>query len=117
MQAGVEYENEDLNTFSIYYFAIIMEAFIQEGLKLKQITDEDINTIQEPFVLALDEINKNEDYTTLHELINQPHLMEFMSFEIEAEDEDGETLDEETRTQLFIVSGSMIAVLNAAVTE
>ena len=27
MQAGVEYENEDLNTFSIYYFAIVMAAF------------------------------------------------------------------------------------------
>jgi len=115
MQAGVEYENDDLNTFSIYYFAIVLEAFNQYGLKLKQISQDDIDAIQDPFVLALDEINQNEDYTPLHELVNQPHLMEFMSFEIEAEDEDGETLDEETRTQLFIVSASMIAVLNAAI--
>ena len=102
MQAGVEYENEDLNTFSIYYFAVIVEAFNQQGLELSQITDNDIQAVQEPFILALDEINKNEDYTPLHELVNQPQLMQFMSFEIEAEDEDGESLDEETRTQLFI---------------
>lgn len=115
MQAGVEYENDDLNTFSIYYFAVIVEAFGQEGLELKQITEDDIDAIQEPFILALDEINQNEDYTPLHELVNQPNLMQFMSFEIEAEDEDGESLDEETRTQLFIVAASMIAVLNSAI--
>ena len=115
MQAGVEYENDDLNTFSIYYFAVIVEAFNQQGIELKQITEDDIDTVQEPFILALDEINQNEDYTPLHELANQPHLMQFMSFEIEAEDEDGESLDEETRTQLFIVSASMVCVLNAAI--
>jgi hypothetical protein len=115
MQAGVEYENDDLNTFSIYYFAVIVEAFNQQGIELNQITDADIDTVQEPFILALDEINQNEDYTPLHELANQPHLMQFMSFEIEAEDEDGESLDEETRTQLFIVSASMISVLNASI--
>lgn len=117
MQAGVEYENDDLNTFSIYYFAVIVEAFNQEGVALKQITEADIDAVQEPFILALDEINQNEDYTPLHELVNQPQLMQFMSFEIEAEDEDGESLDEETRTQLFIVSASMIAVLNAAIVK
>lgn len=117
MQAGVEYENDDLNTFSIYYFAVIVEAFNQEGIALKQITEADIDAVQEPFILALDEINQNEDYTPLHELVNQPQLMQFMSFEIEAEDEDGESLDEETRTQLFIVTASMIAVLNSAITK
>jgi hypothetical protein len=30
-------------------------------------------------------------------------------------DEDGEELDEETKTQLFIVSSGMIGLLNAAV--
>jgi len=115
MHAGVEYENDNLNTFSIYYFAIILEAFSQQGLKINTITEEDIENIQEPFVNALDDINKNEDYESLHELANQPHLMQFMTYEIESEDEDGETLDEDTRTQLFIVTASMIATLNASI--
>ena len=115
MQAGVEYENEDLNTFSIYYFAIVMAAFEDAGIQLKTITQTHIDDFQEPFLLALDEINKNEDYTPLHELINQPNLTVFMANEIDAEDEDGEVLEEETKTQLFIVMSSMIGLMNNAI--
>ena len=61
MQAGVEYENEELNAFSIYYFAIVLEAFLQEGIELNEVTDKTIEDFQEGFVYALEEINKNED--------------------------------------------------------
>lgn len=115
LQAGLEYENEDLNMFSIYYFAIVMEAFIEEGLTLKEITEDAIDEFQEPFVLALDAIYQDEDYTPMQDLIQQHHLSQFMMNEIEAVDEDGEELGEETQTQLFIVSSSMIGLLNAAV--
>ncbi len=115
LQAGLEYENDDLNMFSIYYFAIIMEAFIAEGLTVREITEDDIDDFQEPFVLALDAIYENEDYTPMQDLIEQHHISQFMMNEIEAVDEDGEELDEETQTQLFIVSSSMIGLLNRAV--
>ncbi len=114
MQAGIEYENEDLNVFSIYYFAVILEAFNQQGITVKQISTEDIDEFQDPFLLTLDAINKEEDYTPLHELINQPNLVQFMVNEIDSEDEDGESLDETTKTQLFIVTSSMIGLLNQA---
>lgn len=115
LQAGLEYENDDLNMFSIYYFAIIMEAFKEEGLTLKEITEDDVDEFQEPFVLALDAIYQDEDYTPMQDLIEQHHLSQFMMNEIEAVDEDGEELGEETQTQLFIVSSSMIGLLNAAI--
>ena len=115
LQAGLEYENEDLNMFSIYYFAIVMEAIIEEGLILKEISEDAIDEFQEPFVLALDAIYQDEDYTPMQDLIQQHHISQFMMNEIEAVDEDGEELGEETQTQLFIVSSSMIGLLNAAV--
>ncbi len=115
MQAGVEYENEDLNAFSIYYFAIVVEAFNQAQIKVKAVNEKTIENFQEGFVYALEEINKKEDYTSLNELVNQNPLMQFMVNEIEAVDEDGETLDEETKTQLFIVSAGMIGLLNASI--
>ena len=115
MQAGVEYENEELNAFSIYYFAIVVEAFLQEGIELNEVTDKTIEDFQEGFVYALEEINKNEDNSALFELVNQNNVMEFMFNEIEAEDEDGESLDDETKTQLFIVTSGMIGLLNAVI--
>ena len=115
LQAGMEYQNEELNMFSVYYFSIIMEAFSQEGLALKEITEDDIDAFQDPFVLALDAIYQNEDYSHMQDLMQQHHISQFMMHEIDAVDEDGEALSDETKTQLFIVSSGMIALLNAAV--
>jgi hypothetical protein len=115
LQAGMEYENEDLNMFSIYYFAIVCEAFDQHGLQLKEITEDSIDDFQDPFVLALDAIYKDEDYTPMQDLLQQHHLSQFMMNEIESVDEDGEALSDETKTQLFIVSSGMIGLMNGAV--
>ena len=115
LQAGMEYENEDLNMFSIYYFAIVFEAFNEEGLNLNPITEDDIDNFQDPFVLALDAIYRDEDYAPMQDLVQQHHLMQFMMNEIEAVDEDGESLSDETKTQLFIVSSGMIALMNGAI--
>jgi hypothetical protein len=51
----------------------------------------------------------------MQELTAQHHLMQFVMNEIEAADEDGETLDDETKTQLFIVLSGMIALMNGAI--
>ena len=115
LQAGLEYENEDLNMFSIYYFAIVLEAFHIQDQKLKEISEDDIDAFQDPFVLALDAIYKDEDYTPMQDLVQQHHLSQFMMHEIDAVDEDGESLSEETKTQLFIVCSGMIGLLNGAI--
>ncbi len=114
MQAGFDFENEDLNAFSVYYFAIVMEAFNAEGIKLNPVTEDDISEFQESYLLALDEVSK-EDFLPMHELLNQPHLISFILNELEAKDEDGESFDDETQNQLFIVLMGMIGLLNNAI--
>lgn len=115
MQAGAEYENEDLNMYGIYYFAVMYESFLQEGLSPRTISEADIDEFQEPFLEALDAIHKNENHQPLHDLIGQIPLQEFMIAEIEAEDEEGESLSDETKTQLFIVSAAIIGLLNESI--
>lgn len=115
LQAGLEYENEELNMYSIYYFAIIYEAMELQGLSLNEISEDDIEAIQEPFLLALDAIYKEEDYEPMLDLVQQHNLNQFMMNEIEAVDEDGESLTDETQTQLFIVSSGMIGLMHAAI--
>jgi hypothetical protein len=117
LQAGLEYENDELNMFSIYYFAIVYEAFMQQGISIMEVTEEAIDDFQEPFLLALDAIYKDEDYEPMQDLIRQHHLEQFMMDEIEAPDEDGEQLSEETKTQLFIVTSGMIALLSQAIAK
>ena len=114
MQAGFEYENEDLNMYSLYYFAIIYEAFLQQNITPRKITEADIEAFNEPFLQALDAIHEKDNYEPLHELIEQVNLQEFIIAELEAEDEDGSTLDDEIKTQLFVVSSGIIGLLNEA---
>jgi hypothetical protein len=111
----MEYQNEDLNVYSIYYFAVMCEAIFQEGLSTESITEEEIEAFHEPYLLALDAIHSNEDYEPMQDLINQHHMQQFMLEEIESPDSDGVVLDEDTQTQLFIVTTSMIGLLNRAI--
>lgn len=112
MQAGAEYNNEELNSYSMYYLTILHESFVQQGFRVESVTEDNIDEFQEPFLLALDAINKDEDYMPLNELVDQPNLMTFMANEIDQQDADGNTLDDATATQLFIVSSAMIGLMS-----
>ncbi len=116
MQAGFDFDNEELNAFVVYYFAVTMEAFNVEGIKLNSVTEDEIGEFQESFLLALDEVSK-EDFLPMHELLNQPQLISFILNELEAKDEDGESFDDETQNQLFIVLMGMIGLLNQAIAD
>ncbi|OIQ25308.1 MAG: hypothetical protein BM555_06740 [Crocinitomix sp. MedPE-SWsnd] len=117
LQAGLEYENEDLNVFSIYYFAVITEAFYQQELKTKELSTEEIEAFHEPYLLALDAVHTSEDYEPMNDLIQQHNLQQFIIEEVEAPDSDGVILDEATQTQLFIVVISIIGLLNSSVSD
>lgn len=113
LQAGLEYQNEDLNVYSIYYFAVFMEAFHAQGLPLREISTDDIEAFHEPYLLALDAVHSNEDYEPMNDLVGQQNLQQFIVEEVESPDSEGVVLDETTQTQLFIVSMSLIGLLNS----
>lgn len=117
MSAPAEYENEDLEGLLIYYFCLINECFEQEGVKLREITDEDIDEMEEPYFDMLDQYFEDEDEEILESFCDQPFLAQFMAMEVSTEDNDGSTLDEETATQLFIVTLAMISLMNRAIIE
>ena len=117
MSAPAEYENEDLEGLLIYYFCLISECFDQEGVKVRDITDEDIDEMEEPYFDMLDQYFEDEDEEILESFCDQPFLAQFMAMEVSTEDNDGSTLDEETATQLFIVTLAMISLMNRAIIE
>lgn len=117
MSAAIEYQNEKLEGLLIYYYCLISECFDTEGLKIRQVTEEDIDTFEEPYFDMLDAYFENDDDEVLEDFCDQPELTQFMAMEISTEDEDGTTLDDETATQLFIVTLAMITLLNRAIEE
>jgi hypothetical protein len=115
MSAAIEYQNEKLEGLLIYYYCLISECFSQEGLTLRQITEDDIDTFEEPYFDMLDAYFENDDDEVLEDFCDQPELAQFMAMEISTEDEDGSSLDDETATQLFIVTLAMITLMNRAI--
>jgi DNA-binding ferritin-like protein (Dps family) len=115
LSSAIEYKNDDLLDLLIYYFNIFAEAAVIQGVKLKKITDDDIEEFQEEYVQTLDEYMETEDNDLIASLCNQPNLLSFLLSEISMEDEEGEKLEDETGTYLFIVGVAMIALLNRAI--
>jgi hypothetical protein len=115
LSSAIEYKNDDLLDLLIYYFNIFAEAAVIQGVKLKKISDEDIEDFQEEYVQTLDEYMETEDNDLIASLCNQPNLLSFLLSEISMEDEEGEKLEDETGTYLFIVGVAMIALLNRAI--
>lgn len=111
MSAADEYENPRLEGLLIYYFCLLSEAFSQEQILLEQVGEDDIDAFEEPFFEMLDTYFDQDDEEVLHDFCDQPELMQFMMMEISTEDEDGTSLDDETATQLFIVTTALIALL------
>jgi len=115
MTAPAEYENEDLEGLLIYYFCVISECFTQEGINLRQVTEADIDEIEEPYFDMLEQYFDEEDEEIIESFCDQPFLAQFMAMEVSTEDEDGSSLDEETATQLFIVTLAMVSLMNRAI--
>lgn len=117
MSAAIEYDNKNLEGLLIYYFCLISECFNQEGLRVRQVTDEDIDAFEEPYFEMLDGYFNSDDEEIIDEFCDQPELAQFMAMEISTEDADGTTLDDETATQLFIVTLAMITLMGRAIEE
>jgi hypothetical protein len=111
MSAALEYENERLEGLILYYYCLISEAFKQEGLTLGKITEKEIEEFEQPYSEMLDAFFENDDEEILEDFCDQPELTRFISIEISEEDEDGTSLDDDTATQLFIVSIAMICLM------
>ena len=115
MSAAVEYQNEQLEGLLIYYFCLISESFHQEGIQVRKVTEDDIDSFEEPYFEMLDQYFEKEDEEILESFCDQPILAQFMGMEISTEDEDGTMLDDETATQLFIVALAIITLLNRSI--
>ena len=115
MSAALEYENEKLEGLLIYYYCLLCETFAQEGLRIRTITEEDIDAFEEPYFQMLDLYFENDDEEVLESFCDQPDLAQFMAMEVSTEDEDGTDMSEDTATQLFIVSLAMISLINRCI--
>jgi len=115
MSAAIEYKNEKLEGLLVYYYCLISECFVIEGIELRNVTEEDIDAFEEPYFDMLDTYFEDDDDEVLENFCDQPELAQFMAMEISTSDEDGSTLDDETATQLFIVTLAMISLMNRVI--
>ena len=115
MSAAQEYKNEQLEGLLIYYFCLISEAFTQEQVLMSVISEDDIEAFEEPFFDMLDHYFDTDNEEVLNDFIDQPELTRFMMIEISTKDDDGSSLDDETATQLFIVTSAMTTLMNRAI--
>lgn len=115
LSASEEYDNEQLEGLILYYFCLILEAYKIEGVELGEISEEQIDSFQEPFNEMLDEYFETDNEEILDNFCDQPNFTRFMMIEVTEPDEDGTELDDDTATQLFIVSLATITLLSRSI--
>jgi hypothetical protein len=115
MSAAMEYENDALEGLIVYYFCLLLEAFAQENVTVKVVSDEVIDAFEQPFFEMLDDFFENDDQEIIDNFCDQPNLAQFMAIEISEEDNDGTALDDDTAQQLFVVSLAIISLLNKSI--
>ena len=114
MSAVDEYDNEKLESLLVFYFTVLHESFVLAGNNPKTVTEEDIDAFEEEYFEVLDAYFNSEDETLLEEFTDQPELVKFMAMEIGAEEENDEMMDDETATQVFIVTMALTSLLSRA---
>lgn len=117
LSSAIEYENNDLLEYLMYYFNVFSEAFSNQEVKLKTIDDAAIDDFQEEYIQTLDEFTETDDDDLISSLCNQPMLLSFFANDIFGEDEEEEKMPEEIANELFIVGIALIALMNRAIID
>lgn len=115
LSSAVEYENDALLDYLIYYFNIYSEAFSMQGVKMKEIDEAMIDEFQEEYIQTLDEYMETDDEDLIASLCNQPLMVSFLVHEITGEDETGAVMEEDLASHVFIVGVALIALMNRAI--
>ena len=117
LSSAIEYENDELLEYLMYYFNVFYEAISIQGVKLKPIDDDIIDAFQEEYIQTLDEFMETDDEDLISSLCNQPMILSFFTNDIFGEDEDEVKLPEGMASELFIVGIALIALLNRALID
>jgi hypothetical protein len=117
LSSAIEYENDNLLDYMIYYFNIFSEAIVMQGVEMRKIDEEIIDEFQEEYIQTLDEYMETDDEDLIGSLCNQPMMLSFLIHEISGEDETGETMDEDLANHVFIVGIALIALMNRAIKD
>lgn len=115
LSSAVEYENDSLLDYMIYYFNIFSEAFAMQGVKMNKIDEAMIDDFQEEYIETLDEYMETDDEDLIGTLCNQPMMVSFLLHEITGEDETGEVMEDDLASHVFIVGVALIALMNRAI--
>lgn len=114
LSSAIEYENDSLLDYLIYYFNIFSEAAAMQGVKMKKIDETIIDEFQEEYIQTLDEYMETDDEDLINSLCNQPMMLSFLVHEISGADETGAVMEEDLATNVFIVGIALIALMNRA---
>ncbi|HLW40665.1 MAG TPA: hypothetical protein VKX31_09745 [Brumimicrobium sp.] len=117
LSSAIEYENDELLDYLLYYYNIFSEAIKTQGVNLKKIDESVIDEFQGEYISTLDEFMETDDEDLINSLCNQPMMLSFFVNDIFGEDQNGEKLEEGLANELFLVGVAMISLMNRAMIE
>jgi hypothetical protein len=116
-QTAIEDNDEELLSYFVYYYTLIMYIYELSFGELNVISDEEIDSFHEEYNEVLESYAGNEDFSELVNFIGQPILMDFLIQDIASEDESGNKLSDEMQNILNTVLIGLVGILSRSVNK
>ena len=116
-QIANENDDDELLSYFVYYYTLIMYIFEKEFGTLATIPDEEIDSFHEEYSELLEEYSENEDFSELNDFVGQPVLVDFLIHDISSADEKGYVLPDETQNILNTVLIGLVGILSKSVNK
>lgn len=116
ISTALEFNNEAVANYSMYFYAIIFKAFELEYDTVKHLSEEEINSYLESiFYPALDKLYKENQEDNFKSKVGEALLLDFLSNDIRQLQENDPTVDEVAISQLFILTSAVTGLMTSAI--
>ena len=116
-QIATENDDDELLSYFVYYYTLIMYIFEKAFGSLVTVPDEAIDSFHAEYSELLEEYSENEDFSELNDFIGQPVLVDFLIHDISSDDENGNVLPDETQNILNTVLIGLVGILSKSVNK
>lgn len=115
ISTALEFQNDAVAQYSMYYFAVLFEAFEKEYNTLKVFGEDEINSYLEgQFYPALDQLFKEQNETAFRTTVQEDTVLDFLTYDLGELKKSDDKFDDQAFSQLFILTSALTGLMHEA---
>lgn len=115
ISTALEFQNDAVAQYSMYYFAVLFEAFEKKYNTIKVFGEEEINAYLEgTFYPALDQLFKEQNEKAFRAVVQEDTVLDFLTYDLGELKKSDDQFDDQAFSQLFILTSALTGLMHEA---